>query len=326
MSRPDPRVSVIIPAYNAVAFLAETLESLSAQSFTDWEALIVDDGSTDGTAELAHRYAEQDPRYRLLRQPNSGVSAARNQAISQARGEFVAFLDADDVWSEEKLERQVAVMAEHETVDVTYCAPIWCDENCRPLFEPDWTRYCGLHTGDDFFVLQYTSFFLLPSTVMVRRRVLRETGGFDATLRNAEDCEMWLRLSQAGYRFFGTPEALLLYRRHPGNLSMVANFDAALSAVSRYSGSPLLGPRQRPKPFRLHFRNSFTYLGRNHRVAEAKAMYDAYRPHDRDGYACRVMGVLRHLLPLKLFWVVCRYFIIPLAWQLEGLAERTGLA
>jgi glycosyltransferase involved in cell wall biosynthesis len=315
---------VIVPAYNAERFLADALASLAAQTFAGWEALVVDDGSTDGTVRIARAHAARDPRIVVLRQPsNHGVSQARNRALQEARGELVAFLDADDQWLPEKLERQVEVLTREE-VDVVYCAPVLCDRDCRPQREPDWSAFCGHHSGRAFFVLQYTSFFLLPSSVMMRKEVLELHGGFDQTLRSSEDWEMWLRLSQAGCRFYGMPERLLLYRRHPDSLSVEGDFDAALDVFPRFADSPWLGPAERHKPFRLHFRNSFTYLGRRNAVGGAKKMFDAYQPHDRDGYACRVMGWLRHLLPVTLFWWLCRYAVIPLAWHLERWQERRG--
>lgn len=108
-------VSIITPAYNAVRTLSETIESVQAQTFTDWEMIIVDDCSSDGTTALASRYATDDPRIRVIRRAeNGGVAAARNQALGAATGRYMAFLDADDLWLPEKLHLQLAFMHEHD--------------------------------------------------------------------------------------------------------------------------------------------------------------------------------------------------------------------
>src|SRR5688572_9571182 len=108
-----PRVSVITPAYNAARFLRDTIASVRSQTTSDWELIIVDDGSTDETVAIVERYALEDPRIRLLRQANAGPSAARNHGMRAARGPFFAFLDSDDQWLPQFLEHQLAVFAEY---------------------------------------------------------------------------------------------------------------------------------------------------------------------------------------------------------------------
>jgi len=111
-------VSIITPAYNAESYLTETVRSVQSQTFDDFEMLIVDDDSTDDTAEIAKRFAAEDPRIRLIRQANAGPSAARNTAIEQARGEYLALLDSDDLWMHTYLADQLAILAAHPDVDV----------------------------------------------------------------------------------------------------------------------------------------------------------------------------------------------------------------
>src|ERR1700722_20075762 len=109
----EPLISVIIPAFNSASTLAESLQSVQAQTFKNFEAIIVDDGSTDETPDIARGFCAADSRFTLIRQPNGGVSAARNNGLGRARGEWVAFQDADDVWFAEKLERQLELTRQH---------------------------------------------------------------------------------------------------------------------------------------------------------------------------------------------------------------------
>ncbi len=320
ISSKQPRVTVLIPAYNAERFLEPTLASLVDQTFTDWEAIVIDDGSTDGTAALVESCQQQDSRLRLIRQANAGVSAARNAGLEQARGSLIAMLDSDDLWDPRKLELQVAAL-EASGADVVFCGYSACDAQGQPLPLPP--LVAGEWSGPEFFRAHYGSFFLYPSTVLLKTEVLRGVGGLDTSLRACEDWDLWLRLASEGYRFLGLPQRLMTYRKHPNGLSVQADFLASLRVFQRHAPSPLLGPEVfRHGPIRANFRNSFTFLGALGRTGEAAEMFDLYQPFDHDGVACRVMWLLRHLLPTRAFWFVCRFAVIPLAWQVEVLGER----
>lgn len=315
-----PAVSVVIPAYNVERYLAQALDSVRAQSLTNWEALVVNDGSTDETLAIAHRYAELDSRILVIDQQNQGVSAARNAAIEASRGEFIALLDGDDLWHPDKLEIQLRCLRERE-VDVVCCRFKECDSKGAPLPSKE-SGPVGEFTSQEFFRLCYSYFFILPSAVMVRSEALRRLGGFDSSLRAHEDFEMWLRLASGGCRLAALPDILLTYRRHPESLTYKALFEPAVQMLPCYSSSPWLSETERPKPYRTHFRNCFTYLGRLDQIHRAKAMFDQYYPFDSANLASRAMKLLRHLFPTYLFWFVSRFAIIPLAWHYERLLEK----
>lgn len=318
-----PLVSVIVPAYNSEAYLGLALTSLVNQTYSNWEALVVDDGSRDDTMSLALKFAAQDSRIEVFQQENSGPASARNRGLARARGELVAFLDADDLWMPRKLEVQT-VLLESENADIAYVAPSFIDHAGNSLGQPDWSRFAGTRESELFLSLQYSAQFLLTSCVMLKTRVLREAGGFDPSLRSGEDGELWLRLAQGPWRFTGTDEALCLYRSHSQGLTHQGElgFWSHMQFLPRYFHLSELDPRLKPCPFRLHFRNTFTYLGAARRQQASKAMFDAYQPYDPQGWACLVMKLLRHTLPTPAFWLVCRYFVIPLAWHLERIFEH----
>ncbi len=209
-------ISVVIPAYNASRFIAETIASVLAQTLPPLEVLVVDDGSTDHTAAIAERFGAP---VQVLKIANSKLSAARNYGVHYAAGEWIAFIDADDLWAPNKLERQMQELAAQPEADLCYTG--------RVLLQPAGDRF---ETGRvvetpsaemlDRWLMKDTSF--PPSSVVVRRAVLVAAGGFDPKIRFVEDWDMWMRLYLGGCRFVACPEPLLLYRVHDGNMSLSA--------------------------------------------------------------------------------------------------------
>jgi glycosyltransferase involved in cell wall biosynthesis len=210
-----PHVSVITPAWNAAEFLAGTIESVRAQTVTDWELIVVDDGSTDGTAALVQRYAEIDPRVRLLQQQNSGPSAARNTAMRSATGQFFAFLDSDDRWHPRYLRAQLDVFALHPDTGLV-TGNGWFDGGpfdgapTRPLA----TGYPELPLP--VLIAQESSVFIMT---VFRRAVFDTIGGFDERQWTSEDYDFWLRAAMAGFKFRRNPEPLGWYRVRGNSLS-----------------------------------------------------------------------------------------------------------
>ncbi len=209
-------ISVIIPAFNPGRFLEIAVRSVLAQTFEDWEIVIMDDGSTEALLP----FGEWDARIRVLRQENKGQSVARNAAITQSSGEFVAFLDADDEWLPQKLARQLEVMQSDPKLGL-----------CHTQFEMVDGENRRINHG--YGGLMNTYLWLLDgcgvgvSSVMVRRTVLQDVGGFDALAAPCDDYEMWLRIA----RFFpiaGIDEILMLYRIHGTNMSL--NYEVMFAA------------------------------------------------------------------------------------------------
>ncbi len=211
-----PRVSVLVAAHDGEAFIGEALESLGAQTFRDFEAIVVDDGSTDGTAALVSKLAATDPRFRLIRQANGGTQAARNTALAAARGSWVALLDQDDVWLPRKLEVQLALADVDRNANLLFTNyRVW--DGTRML-ETRYTRSDKFPEGDVAIGLARSCLFQ-ASTVMVPRELVVSLGGFDPDLRNAGDWDLWLRVAERGMKARGSFEPLVLYRVWGGNES-----------------------------------------------------------------------------------------------------------
>jgi len=205
------RVSIIIPAFNAEKTLGGAVESVLAQTFSDWEAIVVDDGSTDGTARLAADFAARDSRIRLVSQANGGVSAARNRGLAEARGEFGLFLDADDSILPEHLERLTPLAAPDRAA---ICAFSYLTPDGRHL-------PAILHAGlADTPVALLSDFCALAihSCVFPLERA-RAAGGFDKALKTCEDWDLWLRLARGGMTFTAVRDPLALYHMRAASLS-----------------------------------------------------------------------------------------------------------
>jgi glycosyltransferase involved in cell wall biosynthesis len=209
-------VSVIVPAYNAAGTIERTVTSALQQTYSNLEVLVVDDGSRDETATLVRRMAAKDQRIKLLQKPNGGLVSARNHGIAHAQGDFIAPLDADDLWHPEKLRKQVAAM--RDEVGLVYCWSRTIDRQDRVLFD---LAPCMLR-GNVYAALIIKN-FLHSGAPLVRRACIDRVGGYDATLatRGADCCEdLKFNLDVAErYDFEVVPEFLSAYRLHPGTMS-----------------------------------------------------------------------------------------------------------
>lgn len=209
----DVHVSVIIPAHNAAATIAETLDSLRAQTLADWEAIVIDDGSTDATWAIAAHYAARDARIRVLRQSHSGVSTARNAGVQAAHTDWLLFLDADDWILPAHLQRMSEVLATDPTLDAVHCGWVRVASDGTPLGE----QFCP--PTDDLFPLFARQCPFAIHACVVRRALVEAVGGFDPSLRIGEDWDLWRRIALAGARFGTVREVLACYRVRPGSAS-----------------------------------------------------------------------------------------------------------
>src|SRR5918995_457239 len=211
-----PLVTVVIPCYNQAHFLSEAIESVLSQSYPNFEVVVVDDGSTDDTSEVAGRYLHVS-RVHLISQKNQGLSGARNTGIGHARGEYLVFLDADDRLLPEALEAGVRELEAHpECAFVSgRCNNIGPDGS--PLKDPP-----RLHVeGDHYLALLRRCYIWPPAVVMFRRWVFEAVGGFDTSLRSSEDYEMYLRVARR-FPVCNHKGVLVLVRYYPQGLALLS--------------------------------------------------------------------------------------------------------
>ena len=245
-----PVVTAVVPAYNAASTVADTVQSVLSQTLEDLEVLVVDDGSSDSTSSIVESL--DDARVRVIRQENAGVSAARNVGIRESRGEFIAFLDSDDLWCPDKLEQQLAFM-EQKSVRATQTGVWYVNQDLLPLYPGPCPPY------EDAFLetLLFRHLPAFPSTLVLHRDVFDKVGFFDASLPILEDWEFAVRLARYG-ELRNMNAYLTLYRIHPGNRSRDIDLHLApgLKVLEALFGDPELPKRirvQRPRVYAAMF-------------------------------------------------------------------------
>jgi glycosyltransferase involved in cell wall biosynthesis len=211
----SPAVSVIVPAWGVAHLVGETLESLRAQSFTDWEAIVVDDGAAD-IADIIAPYAAADPRIRFFSTPRGGVSCARNHAIRHARAPLLSLLDGDDVYQPDYLEKMVAAISADPALGLVTCDATFIGQTSRAgRHFSEYLPQDGERTLDALIARRFNVFI----ATIIRREAIEAVGGFDEELPAAEDLDLWIRIAERGWPIGRVAEPLVLYRRRPGSLS-----------------------------------------------------------------------------------------------------------
>lgn len=255
-----PTVSLVVPAHNAEATVATTLDSLGAQDFADWEAIVVDDGSSDGTAQVVEAYGARDPRIRLVRRPNGGVSAARNSGLAEARGAWLVFLDADDWLVPEALATLLDEVGARPELDAVHCGWTRIASDGRRIDE-----ICP-RTEEDMFGWHAHNCGFAIHSVLVRRELVARAGGFDPALVTCEDWDLWLRVSRLGARWGRVDAQLAMYRMRAASASLASTrllhdglrvVDRAHGRDERLAGVPGAreegeDPRLRPRARLVH--------------------------------------------------------------------------
>jgi glycosyltransferase involved in cell wall biosynthesis len=299
-----PQVSVVVPTYNRGGFIRETIESVLMQTYADFEVIVVDDGSTDGTAEIISTIVDDRIHYHW--QENSGLPArARNVALSAARGRYVAFLDSDDLWLPEKLESQIRCFAAHPDAGLVYCDAMYFGQTAshgRSLIR-------GMLEGNIFDGLLVRN--RIPAlTAVVRRECLDSVGQFseEPALRSAEDYHLWLRIARR-FPVYAVRAVLGRYRVHDRNLTAeVGPYRAAVRAVEEVGREFELPRRVVRRAAAAHYAE---LAWSRYKAADWPGFEDAYRMAMRQSFYA----------PLVLFRL-CHRMLGP-KWTMRAV-ERAG--
>ncbi len=207
-----PVISVILPVYNGEKTIQKTIESVLNQTFSEFELIVINDGSQDSTLNVVSSI--QDARIKVFSYPNSGQPASRNRGIVNAAGEYISFIDADDLWTPDKLESQLKALQENPQAAVAYSWTDYIDECGQFLRQGPHYNF----RGDVYARLLLADFVGSGSNPLICRQALAEVGGFDDSLSNAHDWDMWLRLA-ARYHFVPVPSTQILYRLSNNSMS-----------------------------------------------------------------------------------------------------------
>ncbi len=243
-SLPIPVVSVIIPAYKVAPFIQATLDSVLGQTFANYEIIVINDGSPD-TEELEQQLESYQHRITYLRQSNQGAGAARNAGLRAARGEFVAFLDGDDLWLPDFLKSQLALIAEGEGLDLVYA-------DALNLHGTKLTRMSNMEFNPSVGPVTAESLIsgtcnVITSSVVARRNIVLEVGLFDESFPNSQDFDLWLRLAKVGARMNYQKKVLVHRRIYEGSLASnpINSFQGEISVLEKTDKRPDLTPGER---------------------------------------------------------------------------------
>jgi glycosyltransferase involved in cell wall biosynthesis len=246
---PSPTVSVVIPCYNAARYLESALASVQAQTFTDFELIVVNDGSTDNSLALLNAIAAREPRLRIISRPNTGIVGALNDGLAAARGEFIARMDADDLCFPDRFAKQVAYLCAHPDCVCVGTSVIFMDAHSRPVKHvPRQTA----HEQIEAALLSGDGGALIHPSVMMRLAAVVAVGGYRLPAQHVEDIDLFLRLARAG-RLANLPESLLRYRVHPQSINFTKNegryekLEYVLRQANEARGLPFHRPA-RPDP------------------------------------------------------------------------------
>ena len=280
-----PQVSVVMPAYNVARFILESVESCLAQSFRDLQLIVVDDGSVDGTVDRL--LAVKDPRLQVIQQANGGSSSARNSGIELAAGEYIGFLDADDLWSPNKLEVHISFLEQHPEVDLTFSRSELIDEDGNATGRTS-ARVSGEVSFQDLVKENVVN---NGSAVVMRRKALDLAGRFDAELKACVDWDLWLRVAMLRPRnTFCVGGVLTKYRMRSGQITkdwrrMEAEWNKMFAKVRNAAGAKVdvVGKEARARFYRYlayiayengDYANSFRLLRRALRFSALQVASD----------------------------------------------------
>jgi len=237
----SPQISVVMPVYNGEKYLAEALQSILAQTFRDFECIAVDDGSTDRSLQILQQFAAQEPRIKIVSRPNTGIVGALNDGLAVAQGEFVARMDADDIATANRFERQVAELQKAPDCVALGSAVLFIDPEGRPLkvYSPHPT-----HAAIEEELARGNGGALIHPTILFRRKALVQCGGYRIQYNYIEDLDLYVRLLEIG-RLANLPDVLLHYRQHSLSVNHVKGSRSVQAAeiiapLRRAKGLPVL--------------------------------------------------------------------------------------
>jgi glycosyltransferase involved in cell wall biosynthesis len=245
-----PLISVVIPVYNGERYLALALNSILQQTFTDFELIAIDDGSSDSTPQILQRYASADPRVVVVVGPRRGLIQVLNQGIRMARGQFLARMDADDIALSRRFERQIQYLNDHPECVAVGCAAHIIDKDGKVKGKIDIDT--SHEVIDRNYLMMGSAFGIPHPTAMIRREAIIQANGYREQFRAAEDVDLFLRLAERG-RLANLPEELLLYRAHGDSVShlyrKVQTQSAEAAILEAYRRRQLPIPRELRRQF-----------------------------------------------------------------------------
>lgn len=310
-----------MPAYNAEKYIGDSIKSVLAQTYSEWELIVIDDGSTDSTSEVVLQIAANENRIKYVFQENSRLGKARNEGIRNSRGKLIAFLDSDDLWLPQKLEMQLQTQKDTNADVVFTGAHIFWEDNVSDETKA-FPIVPGMHPGGEMLDLLLKLNFIPVMSVMMRREALDDAGRFEeaASYHGCEDYDLWLKLAKRGALFFGMQEKLVRYRRHPKAMTHKDShvLKPMLRVVMRHIKDS--GLREAAKKYRVRtlYRELIAALIKEGQSAEAEVYLKEFSSWDKAGLVTSIQNVLMKITP-RGFNFISREFLYRMEWHLKKL-------
>lgn len=285
-----PLISVIIPACNAQKTIQDTIQSVLNQTYSDFEIIVINDGSTDNT--LDHLANILDPRLRVFSYTNSGANPSRNRGLAHATGDYVSFLDADDLWTPDKLEAQLCALKSHLNAAVAYSWTNFIDESGNILHSGSYISASGYILAE----LAVVNFLENGSNPLIKKQAVLAVGGFDESLQACQDWDLWLRLA-AKYEFVAVPSPQILYRVSINSVSsnVLKLETACLKVINRTFDEA---------PNSMHYLKRYS-LGNVYKYLAFKSFQNRFNRTDTLGTIRLIWKVIQYdpiMLKTKVIW------------------------
>jgi len=318
-------ISIVTPVYNVEKFIEDTIQSVLKQTEKNWELILVDDGSTDDSALICKKYASLDKRIKYFYKENGGQASARNLGIKKSQGEYITFLDSDDLYFEDKIENHLKDLTNYQS-DFYYGAGLMLFENRTEnrIEKYDW--FYGEYTGSQFFKILYHSCSVNINTVLVKKSLFDKIGMFDESsiLRGTEDWDLWLRIALNVNTIYGNPEPKVYYRIHDNGIHLQkANMKIGKWKIyEKFENIKIISPIIRKKEYRYIFRELFNHLQTEGRSNEIKPIFKAYFKKDKYNLVAIKQWFLIRLLPLNSFLWLSNKVLYRIGYRIEKLTYK----
>jgi glycosyltransferase involved in cell wall biosynthesis len=313
-----------MPAYNAEKYLADSIRSVLAQEYADWELVVVDDGSTDKTASIVQEFANLDRRIKYIYQENGRLGKARNTGIRNASGSLIAFLDSDDLWLDTKLAAQTRAMAENDADVVFSNCYIFTGQNIGEETRT-FDSFTGKFSGPELLdaVIQQNRIPVL--TVLLKRSAFDRVGLFEEgkAYHGCEDYDLWLRLAEAGCVFYGMPDVLARYRRHDTAMTAIQSniYKPMLLIVQRHIDQSRLNESQKKRRLTGLYRELIAALIDEGKISEAKQFVHELYSWNKNSIVTRLQKLLISIWPRQ-YNFISRECLYRTEWHLQNSFGR----
>lgn len=320
----NPLISIVVPVYNTEKYIAETIESVIAQTYDNWELLLIDDGSTDSSRKIIESFVEKDSRIKYHYKENGGQASARNLGVKKANGEYIAFLDSDDIWLPKKLEHQIEELIKYKPDFLYGLGYFYYPEKAKDeqLVEYDWIT--GERSGLEFFHQIYLGCIVNTNTVLLKRDIFERIGYFDENeiIRGTEDWDLWMRIALQIPKVYGSPKRNVYYRIHEEGIHLqhARMIRGKITVHKKYHKHPEIKRLKRLRGHRYNYRELLNILPNDRK--ELKQTFKELTRVDPIGFGTFLQRIMFPFLKQKSFLYFSNKFVYRIAYRLEHMTYK----